>query len=284
VELANPQKSAWLLSIRVRRFVVRHWAGLAALAAVLAIFAALVAFKLSWGYDDGLRGPATPAVMLASKVAHDLNWEAIGGLFGMVLAGLAILIGIRERTRQEQVETYQKLEFASIDLFRWEIEHLDLVRRFRDDPSKDPPRPQRDGTTFDASGEEYALTQYGCQVMNLFEVALRLHEEGTMPREVLGSWAIWMWDFITTHSFARFWAENRENYVNDVRQLFDSAVTLDAPKDNPEPFFHLMGGLFDSEILADWYRRSRLDDGAVGRLRARGTARGEALAAAYRKG
>ena len=264
--------------------VWRRKSGLTTLALTLALASIPVWFKFAYYYcvdTTGITDWDSAMIPLETRVAHDLNWEAIGGFLGMVIAGVAVLVGLRDQTRQEQSETYQQLELASIDLFRWEVANLPLVQRFWENPPKSDDADQYGPT------DAYACMEYGCQALNLFEMAVRLHQTGGMPDVVLGSWAAWMWDFTEAKWFQENWTQGktvRRNYVGTLRLILDEGEKRrrgDEAED-PDPaerrFYHFMGGVCGSRAVAAWKGtvEAPLDDAAVTRW----VRRGEILAEA----
>lgn len=114
-------------------------------------------------------------------------------------------------------EIYQRLELASIELFRFEADHPELVKQLRE---KDAHVPKKD------SAEETVLIDFLCQYLNLFEMAYRLRKEDIVPHDVFGSWVVWFLSLAEAPAFPRLWEEVKCDYVKDLVQVMEKAMEL----------------------------------------------------------
>ncbi len=114
-------------------------------------------------------------------------------------------------------ETYQRLELASIDLFRFEADHMEIIRPVWEDRVPVPPP---------GTAEHTAVVNYVCQILNLFEMAIRLRKEGVVPPEVFGSWVIWYYNLANAPHFGEIWDEVQYDYTFELRQIMNVGVFL----------------------------------------------------------
>jgi hypothetical protein len=190
--------------------------GAAALLTILALLAL-------WHLRDHVRLEAMPTLGVASIVQ----------MAGVVISAAGILFTYLMRSEQANrtanQQIYQTLELQSVQLFRFEAEHPDLVEElwYGDVPQKLltpgmelPP---------DEEAKLYVLRQYVCQMLNLFEMAYRFRVRGIMEAEVFGSWVIWMWELCESDVFGAFWKNEDNlpaNYVKGFRAAMMFGVDL----------------------------------------------------------
>ena len=130
----------------------------------------------------------------------------------------AVLYGFRlERRRDREVarrEIYQRLELASIELFRFEADHLDLIR-----PLWDGSEPPADPAAYQA------YRNYLSQILNLFEMAAELYCEGVLDEDVFASWVAWFQEIGRAPGFRPMWEGGlRDHYTGALCELMDCAI------------------------------------------------------------
>lgn len=123
----------------------------------------------------------------------------------------------RRNLRTANREIYQKLEFASIDLFRFDASGSQLPGILWADDLPIPP---------EGSAQRYAYLNYVCQILNLFEMSVRFRKEKIMPPEIFGSWVIWYFDLCNRDNFIPIWKEVRLNYTCDLRRIMDKGIEI----------------------------------------------------------
>lgn len=114
-------------------------------------------------------------------------------------------------------EVYQRLEFASIELFRFEADHPELVKSLWQEGEL---APKKD------SVEEVLLQDFVCQYLNLFEMAYRFRKEDIVPHDVFGSWVVWYFNLAGAAAFPRVWAQLRCDYTEELVNIMDKAVAI----------------------------------------------------------
>jgi len=174
-----------------------------------------------------------------------------------LLAGF-FLLWLQSRKEQSiQVrEIYQRLELASIDMFRYEAENPTVTATFWS---------LEDIETDDAD-MEYKLEAHATQLLNLFEIALRARREGTVPADVFGSWVIWLWSLCCAPTFRRIWHEEELglNYVEDLERLIVHGLSLQNKKDGVgrKAFFNFVATELDCPEVARWLSRATPSGGS----------------------
>lgn len=185
-----------------------------------------------------------------------MDGMADGLLSGTVQSFLGVAIGVitviastsfqhLQNRKVLKGEIYQRLELASNDLFRFELENRSSCTMLWDD------NPQ----LLEDESIHFALVAYACQNLNLFEMAVRFRTDGTMPNEVFGSWVIWMSKLCRASNCQRLWPHLRYDYVPRLREIIDEGVRLHqhhSAEEATERFFELLGSKFNCREIRNW--------------------------------
>lgn len=191
-------------------------------------------------------------MILAYNFNPEITLGDIISAISVMIALMAVLTTLWfENKRHKEVafkEIYQQLELASIELFRFESgnKHLvDLIwMESKKEISSDP-------------AEHFILTNYVCQYLNLFEMAVRFKKEKVMPDDVFGSWITWVFDLCSAPGFKKIWMHCKYNYISDLRIVINAGIHI-AEKELPEhearvEFFHFMAEKYKSELILKWF-------------------------------
>lgn len=156
-------------------------------------------------------------------------------IIGVVIAAAMIVVtnlfNSKQASRNARQQIYQTLELQSIELFRFEADHPELVEEFwfaDNIPDEERTKGPR-GLKVHALVSEYQVKQYICQMLNLFEMAFRFRKENIVPADVFGSWVIWMWELCCEPRFAKMWYDAgglKYNYIGDFRDAMSKGVDL----------------------------------------------------------
>jgi len=221
------------------RYAMMVWAALDALSIVALFFLWLARDKIAFDTQ------ATISLDVLAQVAG-IVVTATGIVFTYVMKSEQT-----NRTANQQI--YQTLELQSVELFRFECDHRDLVEALW---YAEPREPQN---VADAV-QEYRLKQYICQMLNLFEMAYRFRVQGIMGDDVFGSWVIWMWELCSTSVFRHFWADPNglpANHVKDFRALMQMGVDLhdEALGDDARraEFFKMVADELGCDVVEGWF-------------------------------
>ncbi|MBU6406432.1 MAG: hypothetical protein KGS44_04725 [Alphaproteobacteria bacterium] len=195
------------------------------------------------------------------------------------MASIATALGVffyqqNKSVEAQQTEIYQRLEIESSNVFRFEAEHSVTIRFY-----KKQIRPT-DFTAEKIDETRHIARKYYETTCNMFEVACRLRHRRIMPPEVFGSWVAWYFDTLCEWGFRAAWADLRDNYIDELRTIFDpfmddlvqrwdqaAASTLtsqNAPAD-PEAdvqvlrgeFYRHLAKLYNCPLILNWLRECK---------------------------
>lgn len=152
-----------------------------------------------------------------------LNLDSIASIIGIVAAALAIIISNRQQALKEQQaskdQIYQQLELESNKLFRFEIEKVELARIIWDGELAYEEL-QND------KNKSYQVLQHICQILNLFEMAVRFKRSGIVHEDVFKSWEAWIFDLCKSEIFLNYWYINgvKENYIILFQNIIEDGL------------------------------------------------------------
>lgn len=151
---------------------------------------------------------------------------AVGDLLNaglLLVAGAALYLESRRARVAANREVYQRLELASIDFFRFGASNIETIRPLWETGRTAPPK---------GTAEHIVYMDYVCQILNLFEMAVRFRVEGIMPPPVFASWVQWFFDVCSAPGFASIWVNARDNYILELRTILNEGVRL--VSENPD--------------------------------------------------
>jgi hypothetical protein len=175
------------------------------------------------------------------------SWDTVVTALGFFFALLTYYLQGRRDAQDNRRDTYQKLELASNDLFRFEAQTPAVV----------------EGLYFkgklpaDNTVERAAVQSYVFQILNLFEMAVRFREEGVMPPDVFGSWVIWFHDLCCAENFPALWPGMKWNYLPALRGILTNGIALESSGDNDDTcqkFFDMVAAQVGDPSIKDWLR------------------------------
>lgn len=168
-------------------------------------------------------------------VAQMLNNTAqlITIIIGAAMIVVTNLFTAQQSAKATRQQIYQTLELQSIELFRFEADHPELVEQFWFPEYVKPTTARNDvqSPVVSARVRDYQVRQYVCQMLNLFEMAFRFRTEQIVPADVFGSWVIWMWELCCEEKFRELWPGPKGlelNYVGDFRKTLSRGLELAA--------------------------------------------------------
>jgi hypothetical protein len=124
----------------------------------------------------------------------------------------------RRLVRVEQQQTYQRLELASNEVFRFTAANAETLVAYQA-PQPDP------SIDFDrAVAQNTVADNHIYQTLNLFEMAARLRKEKFFEDEIFASWVIWYYELLQSWYFRYKWPEMALNYTREMRLVFDEPV------------------------------------------------------------
>jgi hypothetical protein len=220
-----------------------------------AIFLVIVGAVTTFAYlflpNKGIGSVRVPLMALTVVVS----------VFGIVFTFVTGSVQNRWNARQQ---LYQTLEIQSILLFRFENDNEDRVRSL-----------WKKNLAPTDKVEQFCVKEYICQILNLFEMAVRFQLQGVLPRNVFGSWVIWMWELCTREVFHHFWLDPDDlpfNYVGELRRIITEGVRLAREPDckkceaaQRSKFFDFVADSLNSPEIRNWFNKADIE--ALERLR-----------------
>jgi hypothetical protein len=148
--------------------------------------------------------------------------QDIAAILGLIVTTLGLMITLiifliqqRQLVKVQKRDTYQRLELASNEVFRFAADNAAVLARYdgmKPDPSID----------FEKTVVENAIADsYIYQTLNLFEMAARFRKDKFFDDEIFGSWVIWYYAVLGSWYFRRTWEETKHNYTSEMRRVFD---------------------------------------------------------------
>jgi hypothetical protein len=144
--------------------------------------------------------------------------QGIVTAIGLIITLIFSIVQQRRLVKVEKQQTYQRLELASNEVFRFTADHARVLAPYQamePDPSVDFEKPVADNTI--AENHIY-------QTLNLFEMAARLRKEKFFEDEIFASWVIWYYEMLESWYFRHKWPEIRLNYTREMRCVFDEPI------------------------------------------------------------
>lgn len=196
-----------------------------------------------------------------AEISYDLLIQSASILISALGIAFTYVMRSEQTNRNSKQQLYQTLELQSIELFRFECEHPDLVQRLWFEEKLGF------GSLPADQALKYCLRQYACQMLNLFEMATRFRTLRVLPEDVFGSWVIWIWELCNCKQFQDFWLDDDDlpsNYVRDFREVITAGVEI-ANREEPEEkkrfdFFTTVAERLNCWEIEQWFvRRTDVD-------------------------
>ncbi len=201
-----------------------------------------------------------------------LNWKPEIGA-NEVIALLALMFSLtalilswlsfKRESRVEKSSAYLDLETYSSQLFQYEATHAKAMEPFRREK-----RPRNFDIAKHANSAKITDQCY-YQALNLFEVASNFRKKDIVDHAVFASWVAWFYEVANDWYFREQWPDMRENYTEDVRNIFDlgSAIFADEALAGirQEAFFQAVALSIDTEgctEIQNWLEKCK-DDSQV---------------------
>jgi hypothetical protein len=146
-------------------------------------------------------------------------WATVGStLVGFLALGASVFALVRESRKQRKEshnqneltksEIYQRLEFASIDLFRFEFEHGETCQRLYDNNNPITVEEEKSNPVVFRK-----LMNHVTSILNLFEMAVEFRKKDILPHEIFATWVAWMFSMGQYKSFINIWNWEEEEGV-----------------------------------------------------------------------
>jgi hypothetical protein len=180
-----------------------------------------------------------------------MNAEAIAALIGVLVALVIFFRQQQQLLSVQRQQTYQRLELASNELFRFAADNAGVLARYvKEEPSGDL-----------TDLEKAIADNHIYQTLNLFEMAARLRRAKFFEDEIFGSWVIWYYEMLGSWYFRRKWPEIRPNYTSEMRLVFDEPIRKFDPNasdaERKQQFFAHVARVLKCPLVRDWLVEAR---------------------------
>lgn len=140
-------------------------------------------------------------------------------LASAAIAATISLYIAKRNLRNAQDQTYQKLEFESIALFRFEAANAEIVAKFYNETELKWNELSEEDTV--------KMESYITQVLNLFEIAVTYRNNKIFPRDKFATWVPWFYEVCESPTFQFNWEpEFKDHYSEILAELLDSGIDL----------------------------------------------------------
>ena len=132
---------------------------------------------------------------------------AIAGFLVAAVTAIALFGTLRHTKKITRCETYQRLELASIDLFRFEVEHSDIAWKLYN-PKFDIINSLDRTVGIDtavSSKEKREILNHVTQLLNLFELGIELHDKNVFDHKIFTTWLAWIFETAEFKTFQDMW-------------------------------------------------------------------------------
>lgn len=190
-----------------------------------------------------------------TDISIDTIIQAISILGAALTFVVAQSIEKKKDRRNANKESYQQLEFASIDLFRFEAENIEMIRPIWEEGKEIPSQ---------NTADYIVLMNYVCQMLNLFEMALKFRKDKILLPEVFGTWIAWFQLLVTSPGFHEIWKDVRMDYLPELREIMDGGIRI-AKEETDEDvieseFYHFVSRVVNCETISEWCDTTEQDD------------------------
>ncbi|SOD17417.1 hypothetical protein [Nitrosomonas ureae] len=176
---------------------------------------------------------------------------------GLTAVIVSIFIGIINKRSTEQ-QTYQLLELAAIELFRFESHNSSICSLLHKEKGV---KLQNMRIKTQIEFEAYIT-----QVLNLFEIAIKYRLQKIFPADAFASWLPWMLEICGYATFRINWKEKfKPHYTNDLIIIIDTGIkcieenrnkSQDSIKDE---FYNRVAIIFKNDMtIKNWNKREVL--------------------------
>ena len=166
-----------------------------------------------------------------------------------IAAFAALIMGVMWNARETRRSTYINLEAEALTIFRFEAEHRGVMARIFNEPEGQP-------VVLDDE-ETVVANNYFLQILNLFEIAVRLRRRRNLEPMIFGTWVSWFLEVSEMGWFRRNWHDYRLHYSPEMRGIFDvyfrSVPDPSVPfEERQRLFFQAAGDAMNCRTVKKW--------------------------------
>ncbi|MHA6287536.1 hypothetical protein [Maricaulis sp. CAU 1757] len=166
-----------------------------------------------------------------------------------IAAFAALFIGVMWNARETRRSTYINLETEALNIFRFEAEYRAILAPVFNESDDEPAELDDEAAV--------VANNYFLQILNLFEIAVRLRQRRNLDSMVFGTWVSWFLEVSEMGWFRRNWPEYRLHYSPDMRGIFDAyfraVPDLSIPfEERQKLFFEAAGKQMNCRTVKRW--------------------------------
>ncbi|MFQ5864655.1 MAG: hypothetical protein ACE5IW_05435 [bacterium] len=179
------------------------------------------------------------------------------GIIVQIVPALLVFIGLIltfiqlvKNNKLRKQDFYTKLELASIDLFKLEIENPELIKLFEENIEEE-----------DLSDiENYRLEEFAASLLNLFEIHYRLRKTNDIDPVIFASWIPWIYEASLGKYFREIWKDSRFNYDPNFREFLNCLIEIIENPDienKEDKFYEKASQLIGCSVIRDWKKEPK---------------------------
>ncbi len=162
-----------------------------------------------------------------------VQWVGLGG--GLVATAIG-LAAYQKSVRIREEDLHARVELSSVDLFKLEIEHPELMKIYHEQADKDSSLMGWNDCWDKLREEDKRIAEFAASLLNLFEIHYELRLHGDIGRDKFASWIPWLRTLCRSESFRCIWKGSfRKGYIPRLRVLIDVLIES---RDLPEAEFY----------------------------------------------
>jgi len=152
---------------------------------------------------------------------------------GQIIAGAMLLVAVvtfvitsLQTRRVRKQEIYQRLELASIDLFRFEVEQHDKAWRLYDEKFVELKLANMPES--EQAQAEWEITNHATQLLNLFEMSIELHNSKIVDDKIFCTWLKWIFETAELPTFRYLWEKRdlKKHYTGNLGELINYSIVI----------------------------------------------------------
>lgn len=141
----------------------------------------------------------------------------------VVLALISIVFGLLA-FKYARLQSYQRLELASIELFHFEADKPEICLSLH---QTTPIKFDELDSKPESQILKIELTAYITQILNLLEMAVEYRATHVLPKEIFVTWVEWIFETCCYATFQCNWeSEFKEHYSERLREVIDKGIDL----------------------------------------------------------
>lgn len=163
----------------------------------------------------------------------------------LIFGGLLIaFIQLKKGNKLKKQSFYTRLELASNELFRLEIEHPELSLVYKK---------THNGSLSDL--DRTKIKEYVASLLNLFEIHFRLRMSKDIEPVTFATWMPWIYECISGQLFREIWQNLMIHYDPAFRDFLNRLILIvddESVKDKEFAFYSGAAAYFKCPVIKKW--------------------------------